>query len=162
LKFERYGIGLAKGMVVTIKHLFRHPITTQYPEQRITPSRRVRGNELVWDNVKCTGCTTCARSCPQGAIHINTSVDPKNNSYTVVKIEVDTGYCITCGLCVEACPYSALLMGYSYERAKYRRSELVQTNEMLLRSDQRPVSAFMHPEEEAKLPGQTLLVEKKY
>jgi len=162
LKFERYGNGLAKGMVVTFKHLFRHPVTTQYPEQRFTPSRRVRGNELVWDNVKCTGCSTCAKRCPQGAIHINTLVDKKNNKLTVVKIEVDTGYCIFCGLCVESCPYNALEMGYSFERARYRRRELVQTNEMLLKSEHRPASAFMHPEEEANLPRQTLLIEKKY
>ena len=75
MKFERYGNGLAKGMVVTFKHLFRHPVTTQYPEQKLNPSRRLRGNELVWDNIKCTGCATCAKSCPQGAIHINTSLE---------------------------------------------------------------------------------------
>jgi formate hydrogenlyase subunit 6/NADH:ubiquinone oxidoreductase subunit I len=149
-------------MRVTISHLFRHSITTQYPEQRLTPSRRVRGNELVWDNVKCTGCSTCAKSCPQGAIHITTTPDPKNNNLQVTRIEVDTGYCISCGLCVEACPYSALLMGYSYERAKYRRGDLLQVNEMLLGSSERPASSFMHPELDKDLPKQTLLVEKKH
>jgi formate hydrogenlyase subunit 6/NADH:ubiquinone oxidoreductase subunit I len=162
LKFERYGNGLVKGLAVTLKNMVRHPITTQYPEQRLIPSRRTRGNELVWDNVKCTGCTTCARRCPQGAIHISTSPDPANNKYTVTKIEVDTGYCISCGICVESCPYSALHMGYSYERAKYRRRELIQTNEMLLVSPERPASSFMHPETDEKLPKQTLLVDKKH
>ena len=162
MKFERYGMGLAKGMMITFRNLLRHPITTQYPEQRLIPSRRTRGNELVWDNVKCTGCSTCARSCPQGAIHITTSTDPKNNKYDVIKIEVDTGYCISCGICVESCPYSALYMGYSYERAKYRRGELVQAKEMLLSSPERPASSFMHPEFDAGLPQQTLLVDKKH
>ena len=162
MKFERYGKGLAQGMAITLKNMVRHPITTKYPEQRLTPSKRTRGNELVWDNIKCTGCTTCARRCPQGAIAIQTSPDPANNKYTVVKIEVDTGYCISCGICVESCPYSALHMGYSYERAKYRRGELVQTNEMLLTSPARPASSFMHPETDAKLPRQSLLVEKKH
>ncbi len=162
MKFERYGIGLAKGMMVTVKHLIRRPVTTQYPEEKLTPAKRIRGNELVWDNIKCTGCTTCARSCPQGAIHITTSVDAKDNRYNVAKIEVDTGYCISCGLCVESCPYDALRMGYSYERAKYRRGELVQTNKMLLKSPERPASAFMHPEIEPELPEQSLLVEKKH
>jgi formate hydrogenlyase subunit 6/NADH:ubiquinone oxidoreductase subunit I len=162
LKLNRYGKGLAKGLVVTFQHLFRHPITTQYPEQRLVPSRRTRGNELVWDNIKCTGCATCAKSCPQGAIHITTMVDSKDNRLSVARIEVDTGYCISCGLCVESCPYSALRMGYSYERAKYRRGDLVQTNEMLLVSPERPASAFMHPEIDGELPEQTLLVEKKH
>ena len=161
MKFERYGKGIAKGLRVTIKHLFRHPVTTQYPEQRLNTSRRIRGNELIWDNTKCTGCATCAKSCPQGAIQIVTSVNPVENKYVVEKFEVDTGYCIQCGLCVEACPYGALFMGYAYERAKYRRRELVQANEMLLASAERRPSGYMHPEIAAKLPEQTLLVEGK-
>ena len=80
----------------------------------------------------------------------------------MAKLEVDTGYCISCGLCVEACPYNALHMGYAYERAKYRRQELVQTNQALLASPERRASAFMHPDMEADLPKQTLLVDKKY
>ena len=161
MKFERYGKGIAKGLRVTIKHLLRHPITTQYPEQRLNTSRRIRGNELIWDNIKCTGCATCAKSCPQGAIKIVTSVNSVENKYTVEKIEVDNGYCIQCGLCVEACPYEAIFMGYAYERSKYRRGELVQANEMLLASAERRPSGYMHPEIAAELPEQTLLVEGK-
>ncbi|MDO8687712.1 MAG: FAD-dependent oxidoreductase, partial [Dehalococcoidales bacterium] len=78
MKFERYGLGIAKGLGVTIKYLWRHPITTQYPEQRLTTSRRIRGNELIWDKERCSGCTTCARTCPQGAIFITTSKDVIN------------------------------------------------------------------------------------
>jgi NAD(P)H-quinone oxidoreductase subunit I len=159
LKFERYGIGIAKGLRVTIKHLFRHPVTVQYPEQRLNVSRRIRGNELIWDKERCTGCATCAKSCPQGAIEIVTSKGEENN-YIVDKFEVDTGYCIFCGLCVESCPFEALFMGYAYERAKYRRGELVQANEMLLASAERRPSGYMHPEIAAQLPKQTLLLEK--
>lgn len=160
MKFERYGKGLAKGLTVTIKYLFRHPITTQYPEQRLVTSRRARGNELIWDNIKCTGCATCAKTCPQGAINIVTSLNLEENKYKVEKIEVDTGYCIFCGLCVEACPYAALYMGYAYERAKYRRSEVIQTNEMLLASAERQPSGYMYPEIAATLPQQTLLLDR--
>jgi len=160
LQFERYGKGIAKGLRVTISHLFRHPITVQYPEQRLNTSRRIRGNELIWDNIKCTGCATCAKSCPQGAIWIISSVTPEENKYRVEKIEVDTGYCIQCGLCVEACPFEAIYMGYAYERAKYRRAEVVQTNEQLLPSAERRRSGYMYPEIAAKLPRQTLLVER--
>jgi len=160
LKFERYGIGIAKGLTVTISHLFRHPITTQYPEQRLNTSRRIRGNELIWRQEKCTGCGTCAKTCPQGAIEIVTSTDLVANKYVVEKYEVDTGYCIQCGLCVEACPYEALFMGYAYERAKYQRGKLVQTREMMLESPDRQASGYFYPELAAKLPKQTLLVDR--
>jgi len=158
--FERYGIGIAKGLLVTIRHLLRRPITTQYPEQRLDTSRRIRGNELVWDKEKCTGCATCAKTCPQGAIEIITSTNLENNKYEVETYRVDTGDFIQSGLCVEACPYDALFMGYSYERAKYRRGELVQSGDALLESPESPASGYYHPDIAEKLPEQTLLVEK--
>lgn len=159
MRFERYGKGIAKGMALTFKHLFRQPITTQYPEQRLTTSRRIRGNELVWDKGRCTGCATCAKSCPQGSIDIITSKNG-DNTYVVDKFEVDTGRCIFCGLCVEACPYEALFMGYAYERARYRRQEMVLTKEGLLLSDERQPSGYARPKIEATLPQQTLLLDR--
>ncbi len=160
MKFERYGIGMLKGMMVTIRHLLRHPTVSQFPEQRLNMSRRFRGNELVWSRQRCTGCGTCAKACPQGAIKIVTTTNLANNKYEVEEYRVDTGYCIQCGLCIEACPYDAVFLGYSYERAKYRRSELVQSGDMLLESAERPASGYFHPEIARKLPRQTLLVEK--
>ena len=160
MKFERYGIGIAKGLTVTIRHLLRHPTVSQFPEQRLNTSRRIRGNELIWSREKCTGCGTCAKTCPQGAIEIVTATILADNKYEVEKYQVDTGYCIQCGLCVEACPYDALFMGYSYERAKYRRGDLVQANDELLESPARPASGYFHPDIAKKLPRQTLLVER--
>ena len=160
MKFERYGIGIAKGLSVTIRHLFRHPITVQYPEQRLNTSRRIRGNELIWDQEKCTGCGSCAKTCPQGVIEIVTSTELVENKYAVEKYQIDSGYCIQCGLCVEVCPFEALFMGYSYERAKYRRGELVQTKEIMLESPDRPASGYFYPEIAEELPRQTLLLER--
>ena len=158
--FERYGLGMIKGMMVTILHLLRHPTVSQYPEQCLNMSRRFRGNELVWSREKCTGCATCAKACPQGAIEIVTATVPENNKYEVLTYRVDTGYCIQCGLCVEACPFDAVYMGYSYERAKYRRGEVIQNADEMLESPERPASAYYHPELAGGLPVQTLLVEK--
>lgn len=157
MKFERYGIGVAKGMALTLKHLFRHPITTQYPEQRLVVSRRFRGNELVWVPQRCTGCATCAKSCPQGNIEIVTHRNGENE-YIVDKFEVDTGRCMFCGLCVESCPYDALFMGLGYERAKYRRGALVFSKEDLLMSAERRPSGYARPRVAELLPEQTLLL----
>jgi len=158
--FERYGIGIAKGLSVTLRHLFRIPVTTRYPERKLNTSRRTRGNELIWDEKRCTGCGTCAKTCPQGSIAIVTSVKVEENKYKVEKFEVDMGYCIFCGLCVEACPYDALFLGYSYERARYRRGELVLNKEALLETAGRPRSGYFHPDVAAGLPKQSLLVNK--
>lgn len=90
MKFKGFGLGIAKGMALTFKHLFRKPITIQYPEERLTVSRRIRGNELAWDEEKCTGCYTCARSCPHSVIEILT---PENGSKGIVPAP-----------CAQACP----------------------------------------------------------
>ena len=90
--FERYGKGILKGMSVTIRHLLRIPITTQYPEQRLNPSRRTRGNELIWNQERCTGCGTCAKTCPQGSIDIMTSAKIEENKYKVEQFEKEAPY----------------------------------------------------------------------
>ncbi len=98
MRFERYGIGIAKGMALTLKHLFRRPITTQYPEERLTTSRRIRGNELIWDRERCSGCATCAKSCPEGAIKIMTSESEGNG--------------LVAAPCSQACPAGVNIPGY--------------------------------------------------
>lgn len=159
MRSERYGKGIAKGLALTFKHLFRQPITTQYPEEKLIPSRRFRGYELVWVPEKCTGCATCAKSCPQGNIEIVTSRGA-NNRYNVEKFELDTGRCMFCGLCVESCPFVALFMGRNYERAAYRRQKLVLSKEELVPSAERQPSGYARPKVEALLPKQTLLLDR--
>ncbi len=158
MKFERYGIGIAKGMVLTLKHLFRSPLTVQYPEEKLIVSRRIRGNDLVWFIDRCTGCATCAKSCPQGNIEIVTHRDGEENRYLVDKFEIDTGRCMFCGLCIESCPYEALAMGMSYERSQYRRGDLVLSKADLMPSDIRQPSGYFRPKVEATLPKQSLLI----
>jgi NADH:ubiquinone oxidoreductase subunit H/NADPH-dependent glutamate synthase beta subunit-like oxidoreductase len=58
---RHFGGGIAKGMALTLRHLLRHPITVQYPEQRLNVSRRARGQRFMRDERKRAPCIA---ACP--------------------------------------------------------------------------------------------------
>jgi len=160
LALKLAGYGLMQGLFVVLKSMTRKRITEQYPEERLTVSRRTRAQELVWDPDRCTGCATCVKACPQGNIKIKTSIGP-DNKYVVEKFENDEGRCIFCGLCVESCPYEALFFGRSYERSQYQRNQLVADIDEMT-SPEKEKSAYYRPELYDSLPEQTLLIYRKH
>lgn len=159
MKFERYGKGIAKGMALTLKHFFRRPITTQYPEQRLNVSRRIRGNQLVLVKGTCSACSACVRACPVGCLTIVTSRD-ENKKLKLDKLEQDIGICISCGLCVESCPQKSLFMSCDYEKSAYNRKSFILSADDLAPSEKQVPSGYFSPENEAKLPKQTLLIDR--
>jgi len=112
-----YGIGIAKGMLMTMRSLFRSPVTVQYPGETRHIPPRARTN-LLWFEERCTGCSTCAQSCPDGCILVATT-PREDGSLNVDRYEIDFRLCMYCGLCVEACPYEAIQAGGTFKDAVY-------------------------------------------
>ena len=108
-----YGLGIAKGLLVTFKHMFRPPFTVQYPEEVRDIPHRARTN-LLWFEERCTGCSTCAQACPDGCILVATS-PAEDGSLNIDRFEIDFRLCMYCGLCVEACPYEAIQAGGTWK-----------------------------------------------
>jgi len=126
-------LDLLKGLQTTFRHLFRPPITIQYPKERWTPYKRYRGLHSLKKNqggeLLCIACGLCARSCPSQAIEIKTS--GKGKERKLEEYNLDLSRCIYCGLCAEVCPHQALEMTDFYELATYSRDKLIADKEYL-------------------------------
>jgi len=112
-----YGLGIAKGLFTTLKHIIRPPFTVQYPEEMRPIPPRAR-TSLLWFEERCTGCSTCAQACPDGCILVVTS-PAENGSLNKDRYEIDFRICMYCGLCTEACPYQAIQPGGPVEDVVY-------------------------------------------
>lgn len=136
--FVNAGYGLIQGLGLTLKNLFRPPVTIQYPEERYEVPLTYRGVPvLVTDpetgELKCVGCRACERACPPQVISIETSRrvgDPKRK-LNIDAFRIDMTRCMECNLCVEACPFDALAMSPHYELGDYEAEGLVLDKEEL-------------------------------
>lgn len=104
-----YGTGIARGMGLTLRQLFRPVDTVEYPEVSRPVPVNARTN-LLWFEERCTGCSTCAQACPDGCILVATSQDAEGRR-AIDRYEIDFRICMYCGLCTEACPYEAIQPG---------------------------------------------------
>lgn len=101
------------GMSITLSHMFRRPMTIQYPDRTDIPVKdmlppRYRGF-LEVDMEICTACQACERACPIGCIAIEIEKEPGNPKNRVMtRFDIDAAKCMYCGLCVEPCPTGAL------------------------------------------------------
>lgn len=134
------GIGLAKGLLLTLKALLRKPVTVMWPDEKEELNPRARGViALSTDN--CTSCMLCSRECPDWCIYIEAHkveiptdkpggrVRTKN---VLDRFDIDYGLCMYCGICVEVCPFDALFWSPDYEYSEYKIADLLHDKDRLV------------------------------
>jgi len=120
---------LISGMGIAGKHLGRHAITIQYPEQKWEMPERSRGIVVLLSDketgeLNCTGCQLCEKACPTSAINIDAPRDPETKKREVKLFTLDHALCCFCGLCEEACNFSAIKMVPKYEFSTDNKDDL--------------------------------------
>nr|MBA2725525.1 4Fe-4S binding protein [Actinomycetota bacterium] len=158
-----FGLGLLKGMGVTLKHLFKHNTVIQYPDEKQDLGPRTRG-VIALKQENCTVCMLCARECPDWCIYIDShkeTLPPKREGgrprkrNVLDRFAIDYALCMYCGICVEVCPYDALFWSREFEYAEYDIRELTHEKERL----QDWMATVLPPpplEEGAEIPGRVL------
>jgi formate hydrogenlyase subunit 6/NADH:ubiquinone oxidoreductase subunit I len=135
---EGTGVGLIKGLGVTLKHALRRSVTQQYPEVKPDLPPRTRG-VIALKEANCTVCYKCSRECPDWCIYIDAhkeTHDPasggKARSVKVLdRFAIDYALCMYCGICVEVCPFDALFWSPEFEYAEYEINLLTHEKEKL-------------------------------
>jgi NADH-quinone oxidoreductase subunit I len=129
------GVGLIKGLGVTLRTMTRPAATRQYPHVKPNLPARTRGViALIEEN--CTVCMLCSRECPDWCIYIDShkeQVAPKEGGRArtrniLDRFAIDFALCMYCGICVEVCPFDALHWSPEFEYAEHQVERL--THEM--------------------------------
>lgn len=122
-------IGMAKGMVVTLRHLFEPAFTQDYPwKKRTLPERSRTSFDLpLGDDGSplCKSCMLCEKSCPTDAIRIQSAKREDGPGRVLERFTIDLGKCMYCGICVENCTSMGLTHTGDYETASAVRSEMM-------------------------------------
>jgi NADH-quinone oxidoreductase subunit I len=132
------GLGLVKGLLVTLKHLLSPSITQEYPHEKPSLPARSRGViSLKAEN--CTVCWKCSRECPDWCIYIEAHKETHEpasggrarSAKVLDRFAIDYALCMYCGICVEVCPFDALFWSPEFEYATYGIQELTHEKERL-------------------------------
>jgi NADH-quinone oxidoreductase subunit I len=129
------GVGLVKGLGVTLRTMSRRAATAQYPHVKPKLPARSRGVIALLEE-NCTVCMLCSRECPDWCIYIDSHkevVAPKEGGRArtrnvLDRFAIDFALCMYCGICVEVCPFDALYWSPEFEYATYDHESL--THEM--------------------------------
>ncbi|MCX7797934.1 MAG: NADH-quinone oxidoreductase subunit NuoI [Melioribacter sp.] len=135
--FERiYIVEIIKGMILTLKNMFRPKFTMEYPEVKFEPPASYRGRPvLVLDEngvERCVACGLCSRVCPALAIEVQAAETEYEKERYPEKFEINMLRCIFCGFCEEVCPEEAIVMSKDYELVYTNREDAIYGKDKLL------------------------------
>lgn len=126
--FWEAAAALGEGFATTFRHLFRRPITEEYPEfKRELPARSRARIVLTRDpdgGERCVACYLCSAACPVSCISMQSAEAPDGRRYAVW-FRINFARCIYCGLCEEACPTSAIQLTPYFETCEREILSLV-------------------------------------
>jgi NADH-quinone oxidoreductase subunit I len=131
---------LVSGMALTLKYMFKRPVTLNYPFEKGPISPRFRGEHALrrYPNgeERCIACKLCEAVCP--ALAITIEAEPREDgSRRTTRYDIDMTKCIYCGFCQEACPVDAIVEGPNFEFATETREELFYNKDKLLANGDR-------------------------
>ena len=115
-------------MRITLRNLFRKPVTVHYPDKERAYPDRYRGLlALVYEQdtgeEACIGCRLCEFVCPPAVIKVEMLKSEKRNYAKSFTLELYA--CEFCELCVQVCPTDAIVMMKSFDMATTDRRELL-------------------------------------
>lgn len=119
-----YGIGLIKGLSITLRRCFSKPTTVEYPEERLPVGPMFRGGCIDLNLEKCIACGLCAMACPNSAIDLTTEKS-ENGKKVMARYFHRLPVCLYCNYCIETCPTQAIQWTRNYEMSSLRHEDLI-------------------------------------
>jgi NADH-quinone oxidoreductase subunit I len=120
---------------VTLRNMFRKPVTIEYPEEKRVLPARFRGRIILTRDPdggeRCVACYLCSAACPVDCISMQSAEAADGRRYASW-FRINFARCIYCGFCAEACPTYAIQMTTEYEFSKYDFMDFVYEKEDLL------------------------------
>ena len=133
---------IAKGLGITLSHIFKKKPTINYPEVKRPFSPVFRGLHILnrdeEGREKCTACGLCALSCPAEAITMEAAERKAGEEHLykeekyAARYEINMLRCIFCGYCEEACPKDAIYLTETVAPSNFTRESFIYKKEDLL------------------------------